>query len=322
MIEEPAEEILEELDGSGRGSKAKLILPWAFAAVVIAYLLWYVPLDEVAAAISEAEVGWFLPLIMGSVVYWFLLDSLAYSYLISRFNAPLSWQEARGMRGVTYWVAALNWNAGTAAIILYLHRLKQVRPLESTSSVMFYTMFDAVILAGFAFVGALFLPSGTLMTTVLAVSASFIAGSALFFWLVVSDRPSWLWLKGVRAWSVFSSHRKAQPRDFLVLLVIRSSYLTGFVACFLFGASTFEISVPIGLGLASVPVIMMMGAVPISPAGLGTQAAAMLFFWSDAGEAASIVAYGLVFPVALTLARVILGTPYMREFKMLTSGKR
>ena len=67
---------------------------------------------------------------------------------------------------------------------------------------------------------------------------------------------------------------------------------------------------------------MMMGAVPISPAGLGTQAAAMLFFWSDAGEAASIVAYGLVFPVALTLARVVLGTPYMREFKMLTSGKR
>ena len=187
---------------------------------------------------------------------------------------------------------------------------------------MFYSMFDAVILAGFAFMGALFLPSGTLMTTVLLVSASFMGGSALFFWIVVSDRPRWLWLNGVRAWSVFSSHRKAQPRDFLVLLVIRSSYLTGFVACFLFGASTFEISVPIGLGLASVPVIMMMGAVPISPAGLGTQAAAMLFFWSDAGEAASIVAYGLVFPVALTLARVILGTPYMREFKMLTSGKR
>ena len=90
MIDEPAEEILEELDGSGRGSKAKLILPWAFAAVVIAYLLWYVPIDEVAAAISEAEVGWFLPLIMGSVVYWFLLDSLAYSYLIPGYLAPCS----------------------------------------------------------------------------------------------------------------------------------------------------------------------------------------------------------------------------------------
>ena len=226
------------------------------------------------------------------------------------------------MRGVTYWVAALNWNAGTAAIILYLHRLKHVRPLQSTSSVLFYSMFDAVILSVFAFVGGTFLPPGALMTTVLWVSGSFVLGNAVFFWILVSDRPKWRWLTGVRGWSVFSSHRKARPRDFVVLLAIRSSYLTGFIACFLFGASTFEISVPIGLGLASVPVIMMMGAVPISPAGLGTQAAAMLFFWSEAGDAPSIVAFGLVFPVALTLARVILGAPYMREFRKLASGTR
>ena len=311
-----------ESEGADGNSSLRMILPWVFAFIVIAYLLWYVPLDQVGAAISRAQIGWFVPLIMISVVYWFLLDSLAYSYLVSRFNAPLSWQEARGMRGMTYWVAALNWNAGTAAIILYLHRLKQIPPLQSASSVMFYSMFDAVILAGFAFVGAMFLPYGTLMSTVAWVSSSFIVGNALFFWLLVSERPGWKWLAGVRAWSVFSSHRKAQPRDFLVLFVIRSSYLTGFVACFLFGASTFEIDVPFGLGLASVPVIMMMGAVPISPAGLGTQAAAMLFFWSESGEAGAIVAYGLVFPVALTLARIALGLPYMREFRGLTGGSR
>jgi uncharacterized membrane protein YbhN (UPF0104 family) len=254
-----------------------------------------------------------------SVIYWFLLDSLAYSYLITRFNAPFSWKEARGMRGVTYWVAALNWNAGTAAIIFYLNRLKGIRPLASASSVLFYTMFDAMILMGLAFVGATFLVQDSVMQTVQWISASFFVGNAVFLVVVIADAPRWVWLEKIRGWSVFSSHRQAKPIDFLVLLAIRVAYLTGFIGCFLIGAGTFGIDVPLGLGLASVPVIMVAGALPISPAGLGTQAAAMLFFWSETGDSASIVAYGLVFPVSLMLARVVLGIPYMLEFRRLTS---
>ena len=302
-------------------SRIKMALPWFCAAGVIAYLLWYVPLGEVWVAISEAEVFWYLPLILLSVLYWFLLDSFAFSYLISRFNTPLSWQEARGMRGVTYWIAALNWNAGTAAIVLYLNRLKEVRPLQSASSLLFYSMFDAVILASTAFIGAFFLEEGVVRASVLSVSALFVLGNVVFFLVLINQRPQWPWLEKVRQWSVFSSHQKSIPRDFGVLLAIRSAYLAGFVACFLLGASTFGIHVPLGLGMASVPVIMLMGALPISPAGLGTQAAAMLFFWSDSGSAASIVAYGLVFPISLTVARMVVGIPYVRDFRRLTSGE-
>ena len=118
---------------------------------------------------------------------------------------------------------------------------------------------------------------------------------------------------------MFSSHRQAKPIDFFVLFAIRVAYLAGFVGCFLIGAGTFGVDVPLGLGLASVPVIMVAGALPISPAGLGTQAAAMLFFWSETGDSASIVAYGLVFPVSLMLSRVVLGIPYILEFRRLTS---
>lgn len=322
MPDEPMETAGEVTDRPHSYSWVKRLVPWVGAGIVIAYLLWYVPLWEVWVAISQAEVLWYLPLILSFVLYWFLLDSLAYSYLISRFNAPLSWREARGMRGVTYWVAALNWNAGTASIVLYLNRLKDIRPLQSTSSVMFYSMFDAVILACTALLGAAFLSPGVVRDAVAWVSASFVLSNVCLFALVVSRRPNWGWVNKMRGWSVFSSHRKSVPRDFLVLFAIRSAYLAGFVACFLVGASAFEIQVPLGLGLASVPVIMLMGALPISPAGLGTQAAAMLFFWSDWGSDASIVAYGLVFPISLTVARVAIGLPYMREFRQLTSGSR
>ena len=86
---------------------------------------------------------------------------------------------------------------------------------------------------------------------------------------------------------------------------------------FWIGARAFGIQLPLALAMASVPPIMMAGALPISPAGLGTQAAAMLFFWSDYGDKASIVAFGLVFPIALTVTRCLLGLLYVRDLRTL-----
>jgi uncharacterized membrane protein YbhN (UPF0104 family) len=61
----------------------------------------------------------------------------------------------------------------------------------------------------------------------------------------------------------------------------------------------------------------MAGAVPITPAGLGTQQAAMLFFFASYGDEASILALGLTFPVALLLLRALLGLPYLKDLPRL-----
>ena len=46
----------------------------------------------------------------------------------------------------------------------------------------------------------------------------------------------------------------------------------------------------------------------------------MLFFWSSAGDEAAILAFGLVFPVAIMLVRVVLALPYLSQLKKLRSG--
>jgi hypothetical protein len=43
----------------------------------------------------------------------------------------------------------------------------------------------------------------------------------------------------------------------------------------------------------------------------------MVFFWSDYGEKAEILAFGMVFPIALTLARCLLGLPYLKDLRSL-----
>jgi uncharacterized membrane protein YbhN (UPF0104 family) len=308
-------------DEKARTPLWKALLPWVGAVAIIAYLFWEVPLGEVWEAARQARLDWFIPLLLGAVGYWFLLDSGAYSYLITRFNAPLAWKEARAMRGVTYVVAAINWNIGTAAIVLYLRRFKDIPPLRSTSSILFYTMFDGIILLTLAFIGASFFGESAEIETVQTGAGLLLLGNGVVLAALLANVPRWKWLEKIRGWSVFQTYRKAKPRDFAVLFAIRIAYFSGFVAIFLLGARAFGITVPFVLGLASVPVIMMAGALPITPAGLGTQAAAMLYFWEGTGERAAIVAFGLVIPIALTGARVLLGLPYLKELRRLRSAE-
>jgi len=69
--------------------------------------------------------------------------------------------------------------------------------------------------------------------------------------------------------------------------------------------------------MAATPGILLAGAIPITPAGLGTQQAAMVYFFSSYGSKAAILAFGLTFPVALVLSRCLLGLLYLRDLRKL-----
>lgn len=291
--------------------------PWVGAAAVVAWLLSEVPLGEVLAASREASLGWFLSGILGGVAFWFLLDSLGFSILFTRFNTPFSWAEARALRGVTYLLAAINWNVGTAGIILFLQRFKRVPALESTSSILFYSLFDTVALLGMGMTGALVLETSAELARFELIAGGIIAALALFLLVLVLDEPAWGWLQRVRGWSVFRTYRAASWRDYVLFLALRLGYFFGFVLVFYFGAAAFGLGVSLPLAMASVPLILLAGALPITPGGIGTQAAAMLYFWPEAGERGAVVALGLLLPFALTGARVLLGLPYLTEFRRL-----
>jgi uncharacterized membrane protein YbhN (UPF0104 family) len=299
----------------------KKALPWVGAVGIIGWIFGHVPFAEVIEAARGADLGTFFLALGLAVVGWFLLDSRAYAYVITRFNAPLSWAEARALRGVTYIVAAINWNIGTASVVLYLRRLKQIPVFESTSSVFFYTNFDGLVLVSLAFLGAsLFGESPEVLQIQRGAGVAF-GVIVVTLALLMSSKPSWGWLTRARAWPIFLAFRRARPRDFAVLLVIRLTYFAGFVVVFTVGARAFGIDLPWMLAVASVPVVLMAGALPIAPAGLGTQAATMLFFWSEHGSEAQIVAFGLLFPIVITLARVLLGLPYLQQLKGLRADE-
>jgi uncharacterized membrane protein YbhN (UPF0104 family) len=296
---------------------ARKLAPWVFAAAIIAALFWKIPFGEAWGAARAARLEAFLPGVLAAVAAWFWLESAAFAYLFTRFNAPVSWAEARSLRGMTYLLTPINWNAGTAGIILHLRRSKSIGAIESSSSMLFYGLVDGMVLAGLGLAGISLLPDSpeiaSLRGIVAAIEGFMIALLALFM-VPASD---WRWLRRLRGLAIFRSHGLARLRDLAWLILLRGAYFAIFVGFFWLGSHAFGVALPFGIAMASMPVILLAAGLPITPAGLGTQQATMLFFYEPYGDPAAILAFGLAFPVAVTLARCLLGLRYLRSLARL-----
>ena len=291
------------------------------AIAAIAYVFTRVPVTEAWAVARRARLEIFLGVVSSAVIIWFAIESSLYTYLFRRFNAPITLREACSLRGMSYLLATIHWNVGQAAIVLRLKQTRQIPLLESTSTLLFYQAIDGVILAGFATIGMLLLASlnETVedLSSILNWTIGIVILSAVNLALLRARWPRFRWLDWWREIEIHRVHRRFALRDLAILLIGKSVYHFLYVLVFYFGTQAFDIHLPFALVLASTPIIQAVGGLPISPAGLGTQQAAMLYFFggrfgSGAAEAA-IVAFGFSFPVALILGRSLLGLFYLKD---------
>ena len=85
-----------------------------------------------------------------------------------------------------------------------------------------------------------------------------------------------------------------------------------FVIFFYFAVRAFHMQIPFMALTALVPIIFFIGNLPITPFGLGTIQAAMLYFFQDYGTQANILAMSLVYTVSLMIFRALIGLYYLR----------
>lgn len=310
----------EKLQTAGPSRVARLLKtlsPWGIAVAILYFLFSRVPLADAWAAAREAHLALFLPVMAVAVLLWFVIDSTAFAFLFTRFNAKLDWSEARSLRGMTYLVTPINWNLGTAAVVLHLRSSKQIGALESTSTLVLYQTVDGIVLGGCAALGLMLLPTSPETSSLRNVALGFVIAQFLLLAFFMGGRPRFQWTDRIRALGLFRSHRAAHWRDIALLTVMKTLYFSVFVGIFWLGCQSFGVDVPWVLAAAAAPVILMAGALPITPAGLGTQQAAMLFFYAPYGDEASILAFGLTFPVALLVMRALLGLPYLKDLPKL-----
>ena len=301
---------------------ARQAAPWAIAAAILWFVFERVPIADAWNAAAEARLFEFALVTAAMVTGWWLLESRAFAYLFTRFNAPVSWGEARSLRGVTYLATPINWNLGTAAIILHLRRSKGIGAVQSTSSMIFYQTIDLMVLSTLALAGSSALPTSPAIAQIQRAAAIADGFAIIQLAAIMASRPRWAWLQRLREVGIFSTHRQATARDLLILVAVRTCYFSGFVLYFWLGTHAFQTSVPLLFAMAATPIILVLGSLPITPAGLGTVQAAMLYLFAPFGSEAAILAFALAYPVALICARLPIGLLFVRELAALRASQR
>jgi len=292
-------------------------LSWTIAAAILWYLFRQVPLADAWGAAKNARLDVFAPLVVLAAGLWFLLESRAFAYLFSRFNTPVTWAEARSLRGLTYLLTPVNWNLGTAAIILSLRRSKRIGTVESASSMLFYAAIDGIVLGGLTLLGCCMLPTSVEIDQIGRAAMIFVGIQVALLALLMLPGADWRWLGRLRAVRLFRTHTLATWRELALLSLIRTCYFGVYVVLYWLGSEAFHVQVPFTFALAATPVIILASALPLTPAGLGTQQAAMFYLFAPYGSQAAILAFGIVLPVAVIVARIPLGLLYVRDVAAL-----
>lgn len=313
---------------AGRGSRAAALarrgLPWLVAVFCLAYAFEVVPFRACLEALRQARVELFFPIATTAVLLWFLLESAAYARLFSRYNAPLSWREARSLRALTYLLTVIHWHVAKAAVVLRLQSTHGIGLVAGTSSLLLYQMLGIVILALFAGVGALLVPEMPGAREVATAALALAAGTTAALVLIRSDAPRLPLLDELRALPLFRSLRRVELADVAILGLLKTIYQLVFVLVYAIGLRAFGLSPSFFEVMVGTAVLQAVGSLPISPAGLGTQQAAMLLLFSDpaakGADGPALLAFAFTLPITTMTLRALLACLYLGDLARPASG--
>jgi len=300
----------------GKWKGVGTILKWVIAAAVLFYLFHQVDQDKLFAALASARLEIYLPLAVCFVLIWFLIESQNLMFLFNMFGHDLTFKEMRFIRGASYMLMIINYNLGLGAIAWYLKRRNGIALTRAGSVMFFYYFVESVGITFFAMAGCLLIYGQSPVIyekIILIAGAMFFSYIALFF--LVRLLPSYGWFTGLRNSALMAAFYEADFKNYFILSGFRAVYFASFVIFFHLGLKSFHVHVPLFSLIGLVPVIFFIGNIPITPFGIGTIQAAMVFFFKPFGPEENILSFSMVYSATLLFMRAPIGLFYMRETK-------
>lgn len=307
-----------------RPGRSKRLLAAAVTALIFYFIFRRVPFDRFLEALRGADYPRFLPLMVPNCLFYFAWDTLVLALVMRWFHGPIRYRDLLPARAVSYVVALLNTNLARGALALYLTRQLRTPFLEIVSSVIFLTLLEFTHLTLWATAGMLGFPS-VVPRELAWVPVGFAAFWLFFLLYVRRDFAPWrVVLQGVsrivprlqgrarvREWSIFRTFRLAPLKRYVQVVLLRAPMFFVALVIHWVAIRTFGFEIPFGALLAFLPIIFMLGALPITVAHLGTTQAAWIFFFNEYAPESQLLAYSLASHLAFMLVRATLGLLFL-----------
>ena len=283
-------------------------VPVVLTVAIFFLIFWRIPFGAFWQALSRAQLLPFLALMGSFSLCFFLLDTFVLSKLIRWFHGPLPYRELLPVRAVTYLVSIINTQLAQGALALYIHRRFRTPLAQITSTVALMILLETTNLLLFATVGFLAFPGGVPLS-LLALPLIL----AIVWLLIMSLARGKLGALGQRLSGsvLLSTFRQVRLRHCVIILGLKGTVF--FLALLVHSQALafFGIHIPLGRLVTFLPVVFLMGALPITVAHLGTSQAAWIFFFSDYAPEADLLAYSLVSHLTFMLANGTFGVLFL-----------
>ncbi|MGH7860485.1 MAG: hypothetical protein ACREQY_24405 [Candidatus Binatia bacterium] len=285
--------------------------PVALTVAIFVVIFLRIPFDRFRDALAEARLLPFLGVMATFSLCFFLMDTFVLSRMIRWFHGPLGYRELLPVRASTYVVSIVNTQLAQGALGLYIHR-RFLTPLgEIFSTVAMMILLEVTQLILLATFGMLTfpreVPRGLFLVPVVLAS----------FWTLL-----WLFAHGriggsgdlvlrLRGNVLLQTFRRASLAQALAVLGLKASITL--LSLFVHKAALgfFGIDIPLLRLLAFLPIVFMIGALPVTVAHLGTSQAAWIFFFNDYAGEADLLAYSLASHLTFMLANGTLGLLFL-----------
>jgi len=299
------------------------LLPWLITATIGLYIGLTSDWDTVVATLEAADFVGFIPVVVAVVLTVFSFDTWCLVRLFRRFNAPVSYREMLPLKGASYLLNVINYNAAAAGIAVFFRNRKGVPLLEAMGSMLWMNFIDIVSLATLLLLGLAISPADvdpSLKTTLTtgALSIYLILIGSCIYWNLGFD---WFFIGRLRDWRIFSGFRQAKMRDYAFFICLRTLFVTTYVVCQWASMPFFNLEADLSDLFLFVPALTFIGTIPLTTiAGLGTVQVLMRTFFYDfvPGDLSETVvhstidAYSTTTILTFILGRILIGAFFMR----------
>jgi hypothetical protein len=277
------------------GTPSRRLWQWAVPPVLLVLLASRIPLDELGAGLARGPAGWLALYTLVQVAATLALDGFATRIGLAGAGIRRPLRTLIRVRGATYLLALLHYVLGQGGLYVYLRRTG-IGAGHAVAAVLVLTTgaLGTMALAAAALwplaASAPPLPGLRPAATALAVLAVLYLG-AVIVRPAVFRRSRWL-----------APIAQLGPRAHLAAWAGRLPHTLALLIGHWGALRLWGIPVPLADGLALVAVVLLVAALPLAPAALGTFEAAQVLLLSgfvpaataDA-RAAAVLAFALVY---------------------------
>lgn len=292
--------------------------PWLVGAAILALIATRIPVDAFRDAVGHGPHLRLGLVTLALTVTTLCTDSVTVwlGLLALRIRRPI--EHVFAIRGATYLLVIVNYALGQGAFGLYLSRTG-IKGLRAAGSTLFLvgTNLAALMLVTLAvwMIGGGDPAYRTLWWTLVVGCSAFGA-----YLVVIAMAPPFL-----AEQPLLAPFFEAGLRGHLIAVIGRLPHTAVMTMAPWIAIRAWGIPVPLSAAVTLMPVVAIASVLPISPAGLGTTQAALVYFFTAYAPAAHILAFSVVYFVYGVVASALVGmiaTAFARRFGILAGYHR